>query len=52
METNFFGVLYCIKSVEKYFKDKKNGHISVVSSVAAYRGLPNSSGMDLQSSLN
>jgi len=23
METNFFGVLYCIKSVEKYFKDKK-----------------------------
>ena len=44
METNFFGVLYCIKSVEKYFKDKKNGHISIVSSVAAYRGLPNSSG--------
>ena len=44
METNFFGVLYCIKSVEKYFKDKKGGHISIVSSVAAYRGLPNSSG--------
>ena len=44
METNFFGVLYCIKTVEKYFKDKKNGHISIVSSVAAYRGLPNSSG--------
>jgi|TARA_B110000444_G_C18691570_1_gene524542 short-subunit dehydrogenase len=44
METNFFGVLYCIKSVENYFKDKKDGHISVVSSVAAYRGLPNSSG--------
>ena len=44
METNFFGVLYCIKSVEKYFKDKKNGHISIVSSMAAYRGLPNSSG--------
>ena len=44
METNFFGVLYCIKSVEKYFKDKKEGHISIVSSVAAYRGLPNSSG--------
>ena len=44
METNFFGVLYCIKSVEKYFKAKKNGHISIVSSVAAYRGLPNSSG--------
>ena len=44
METNFFGVLYCIKSVEKYFKDKKAGHISIVSSIAAYRGLPNSSG--------
>ena len=44
METNFFGVLYCIDSVEKYFKDKKEGHISIVSSVAAYRGLPNSSG--------
>ena len=44
METNFFGVLYCIKSVEKYFKDKKTGHISIVSSIAAYRGLPNSSG--------
>jgi short-subunit dehydrogenase len=44
METNFFGVLYCIKSVEKYFKDKQKGHISIVSSVAAYRGLPNSSG--------
>ena len=44
MDTNFFGVLHCIKSVEKYFKNKKNGHISIVSSVAAYRGLPNSSG--------
>ena len=44
METNFFGVLHCIKSVEKYFKDKKDGHVSIVSSVAAYRGLPNSSG--------
>ena len=44
METNFFGVLYCIKSVEKYFKEKKEGHISIVSSIAAYRGLPNSSG--------
>ena len=44
METNFFGVLYCVNAVEKYFKDKKYGHISIVSSVAAYRGLPNSSG--------
>ena len=44
METNFFGVLYCIKAVEKYFKEKKEGHISIVSSIAGYRGLPNSSG--------
>ena len=44
METNFFGVLYCIKTVESYFKNKKDGHISIVSSIAAYRGLPNSSG--------
>ena len=44
METNFFGVLYCINAVENYFKSKKNGHISIVSSIAAYRGLPNSSG--------
>jgi len=44
IETNFFGVLYCVNAVENYFKNKKNGHISIVSSVAAYRGLPNSSG--------
>jgi len=44
MEVNFFGTLNCIKAVEKYFKDKKNGHISIVSSVAGYRGLPNSTG--------
>ena len=44
METNFFGVLYCVNAVENYFKNKKNGHISIVSSIAAYRGLPNSSG--------
>ena len=44
MNINFFGVLNCIKTVEEYFKNKKGGHISVVSSVAAYRGLPNSSG--------
>ena len=44
MNTNYFGVLHCIKSVEGYFKDKKEGHISIVSSIAGYRGLPNSSG--------
>ena len=44
MNVNFFGVLNCIKTVESYFKDRKKGHISIVSSIAAYRGLPNSSG--------
>jgi len=44
MEVNFFGVLNCVKAVEDYFKKEKKGQISIVSSVAAYRGLPNSSG--------
>ena len=44
MNVNFFGVLNCVKTVESYFKDRKKGHISIVSSIAAYRGLPNSSG--------
>ena len=44
MDINFFGTLNCIKAVEKYFKDKKNGHLSIVSSIAGYRGLPNSTG--------
>ena len=34
----------CVKSVEEYFKSRKSGHISIVSSIAGYRGLPNSSG--------
>ena len=44
INVNFFGVIDCVKSVEKYFKNKRNGHISIVSSIAGYRGLPNSSG--------
>ena len=44
MKVNFFGTLNCIKAVEQYFKNKKNGHISIVSSIAGYRGLPNSTG--------
>ena len=27
-------------AVNKYFREKKSGHISIVSSVAGYRGLP------------
>ena len=44
METNFFGTMNSINSVYEYFKERKSGHISIVSSVAGYRGLPNSSG--------
>jgi len=44
METNFFGTLNCIMAVNSYFRERKNGHISLVSSVAAYRGLPAASG--------
>lgn len=44
METNFFGTLNCILAVNNYFRERKNGHISIVSSVAAYRGLPAASG--------
>ena len=38
-KVNFFGTLNCIKSVEKYYRERKNGHISIVSSIAGYRGL-------------
>ncbi len=44
MNVNYFGTLNCVKAVEKYFKDRKEGHLSIVSSIAGYRGLPNSSG--------
>ena len=44
METNFFGTVNCIMAVNTYFRERKNGHISIVSSVAAYRGFPAASG--------
>ena len=44
MDVNYFGTLNCVKAVEQYFKKRKDGHISIVSSIAGYRGLPNSSG--------
>ena len=43
-KVNFFGTLNSIKAVEEYFKNKKNGIITIVSSIAGYRGLPNSTG--------
>ena len=41
---NFFGTLNSIKAVEEYYKNKKRGIITIVSSIAGYRGLPNSTG--------
>ena len=43
-KVNFFGTLNSIKAVEEHFKDKKKGIIAIVSSIAGYRGLPNSTG--------
>ncbi len=43
-KVNFFGTLNSIKAVEEYFKARKNGTITIVSSIAGYRGLPNSTG--------
>ena len=41
---NFFGTINTIKAVEAHFKNKKNGIITIVSSIAGYRGLPNTTG--------
>ena len=43
-EVNFLGTVNCVKIVEQYFKKKGLGQIVIVSSIAGYRGLPNSSG--------
>ena len=43
-KVNFFGTLNSIKAVEEYFKNRKMGTITIVSSIAGYRGLPNSTG--------
>jgi len=40
MEVNFFGTMNSINSVYSYYNKKKSGQISVISSVAGYRGLP------------
>ena len=41
---NFFGTVNSIKAVEEYYKNRKEGTISIVSSIAGYKGLPNSTG--------
>ena len=43
-KVNFFGTVNSIKAVEQFFKNQKNGIITIVSSIAGYRGLPNSTG--------
>ncbi len=40
MEVNFFGTMNSINSVYDYFAQRKVGQISIISSVAGYRGLP------------
>tara|TARA_B100000073_G_scaffold241880_1_gene202879 strand:+ start:1543 stop:2304 length:762 start_codon:yes stop_codon:yes gene_type:complete len=40
MEVNYFGVMNSINSIYEYYSNKKSGQISIVSSVAGYRGLP------------
>ncbi len=43
-EINYLGTVNCVKAVEGHFKNKKSGHIAIVSSPVGYRGLPKSSG--------
>ena len=40
MNVNFFGTINSVNAVYDYYREKKYGHISIVSSVAGYRGLP------------
>ena len=40
MEVNYFGTMNSINSVYDYYNDKKSGQISIISSIAGYRGLP------------
>jgi len=40
MEVNYFGTMNSINAVYDYYNNKKSGQISIISSVAGYRGLP------------
>jgi len=40
MEVNYFGTMNCINAAYDYYNNKKSGQISIISSVAGYRGLP------------
>ena len=43
IETNIKGTLNCINSIYPIFKKRKNGHLSIVSSMVGFRGLPTAS---------
>ena len=40
MEVNYFGTMNCINAVQEYFVHQQKGQLSIISSVAGYRGLP------------
>lgn len=42
MDVNFFGVLNTISPYLPVFKSQRGGHLAIISSIAAYRGMPNS----------
>ena len=42
MDTNYFGVINCLSAILPRMIERKKGHIAIMSSVAGYRGLPNS----------
>ena len=42
MDTNYFGVINCLSVILPRMIERKKGHIAIMSSVAGYRGLPNS----------
>ncbi|MES1977644.1 MAG: SDR family NAD(P)-dependent oxidoreductase [Pseudomonadota bacterium] len=41
-QVNYVGALYVLDAVLPYFAKRQSGHISLISSVAGYRGLPKS----------
>ncbi len=41
-QVNYVGALYVLDAVLPYFAERRSGHISLISSVAGYRGLPKS----------
>ena len=44
MEINFFGIMNSINAIYDFYSKKKGGQISIISSVAGYRGLPAAGG--------